>query len=92
MCTYLGLFWSVLGTCMVCSVCSKVHALPRSVQRYMHVPELIYISMYVVRAWYISCNDWNVPHLHGPYFNAPKLFKCKELQYLSYYFHYVAKR
>ena len=27
--------------------------------------------MNVVRAWYVSWNDWNVPHVHGPCFNAP---------------------
>ena len=27
--------------------------------------------MKVVRAWYVSKNDWNVPHVHGPLFNAP---------------------
>ena len=31
----------------------------------------INISKNVVCAWYVSWNDWNVPHVHGPRFNAP---------------------
>ena len=29
--------------------------------------------MNVVFAWYVSLNDWNIPHIHGPCFNAPKM-------------------
>ena len=60
-CTYLGLFRGLFGMCTYLG-------LFRGTCTYQ---TWLFMSMKVVRAWYVSWNDWNVLHVPQPLFIAP---------------------
>ena len=65
--------------CMVCARTSIAIAIALTHgQRYVHVPFWPYMSMNLVRSWYVhgtlGQNDWNVLHVLRGLMFAPQIF------------------
>ena len=74
-------FMKNMGLCLC--ICFNIYIWGPTFSWYVHVPFRPYISMNVVRSWYVRLNDWHVPHVPQCLMSAPIIYLLIQAVYLS---------